>query len=81
MHSFSLNTLLKTNNNKQNNKIVLNIMSKKLAKISTKSHKFSALKQAKWEAEGSSELIVSLVSLIMHIFNSRNWFTKRQFSA
>ena len=45
-------------------------MSKKLAKTSTKSHKFSAL-EAEWKAGGSSELVMSLASLIMHIFYSK----------
>ena len=45
-------------------------MSKKLAKTSTKSHKFSAL-EAEWKAGGSSELVMSLASLIMHIFYSQ----------
>ena len=46
------------------------MISKKPAKTSTKLHKFSALK-AEWKAEGSSELVVSPASLIMHIFDSK----------
>ena len=46
------------------------MMLKKLAKISTKSQKLSTLR-AEWKAEGSSELAVSLASLIMHIFDSQ----------
>ena len=48
-------------------------MSKKLANISTKTLKSSAL-EAEWKAEGSSELVVSPASLMMHIFGSRNHF-------
>ena len=50
-------------------------MSKKLANISTKTLKSSAL-EAEWKAEGSSELVVSPASLIMHIFGSRNRFLR-----
>ena len=46
------------------------MMSKKLVKILTKSHKFSAL-EGEWKVEGSSELVVSPASLIMHIFDSQ----------
>ena len=45
-------------------------MSKKLANISTKTLKSSAL-EAEWKVEGSSHLVVSPASLIMHIFNSQ----------
>ena len=45
----------------------LNMMSKKLAKISTK---FSAF-EAEWKAEESSELVVSPASLLMLIFDSK----------
>ena len=57
MHSFCLNTLLKTNSNKENN-------------MFTKLHKFSTLK-AEWRAEGSSESVVFHASLIMHIFDNQ----------
>ena len=50
-------------------------MSKKLAKISNKSHKLSAL-EAEWKAEGSSEIAVSPASLIMHIFDSQKPVSK-----
>ena len=54
----------------------LNMLSKKLAKISTNSHKFSAL-EAEWRAEGSSELAVSPATSIMHIFESETDFYGR----
>ena len=80
MHSFSLNTSLKTNNNKKNNKINWLWCWRNLQKIWNKSHKFSAL-NAKLKTEGSSELVVSPASLIMHIFNRRNRFLRTRFSA
>ena len=46
------------------------MMLRKLAKLSTRLHKFSAF-EAEWQAEGSSELVVSPASLIMHIFDSQ----------